>query len=62
MTTVALRQEVLRLEEELKMRQWHEHQLAIADGCGFVCLPMYAAASYSIQAASKLEKTLRVGM
>lgn len=33
MTTVALREEVIRLEEELKIRQWHDQQLAIADGC-----------------------------
>jgi hypothetical protein len=30
--TVAIREEVLRLEAELKIRQWHEQQLAIADG------------------------------
>ena len=31
--TLGLREEVLRLEEELKIRQWQEQQLAIADGC-----------------------------
>ena len=30
--TTDLRREVLRLEEELRIRQWHEQQLAIADG------------------------------
>lgn len=39
-TTVALREEVLRLEEQLKIRQWHEQQLAIADGCELHgCIP-----------------------
>jgi hypothetical protein len=31
--TLGLREEVLRLGEELKIRQWQEQQLAIADGC-----------------------------
>lgn len=33
MSTEALREEVLRLEEELKLRQWQEQQVAISDGC-----------------------------
>jgi hypothetical protein len=38
--TLGLREEVLRLEEELKIRQWQEQQLAIADGCD-VCSSAY---------------------
>lgn len=33
MSTESLREEVLRLEEELKLRQWQEQQLAVSDGC-----------------------------
>ena len=39
--TLGLREEVLRLEEELKIRQWQEQQLAIADGCD-VCSSAYS--------------------
>lgn len=60
MTTLSLRQEVLRLEEELKVRQWHEQQLAIADGCGFVCLPLRRH-RIRFKLRQKLEKNLRFG-
>lgn len=39
--SLALREELLRLEEELKIRQWQEQQLAIADGydmCSSWCM------------------------
>lgn len=32
MSTEVMREEVLKLEQELRMRAWHEQQLAIADG------------------------------
>ena len=42
--SLALREQVLRLEEELKIRQWQEQQLAIADGYDMFsswCMPAH---------------------
>ena len=33
LSTAALRDEVLRLEEDIKLRHWQEQQLSISDGC-----------------------------
>ena len=42
--SLALREEVLRLEEELKIRQWQEQQLAIADGYDDMCSSWFMTA------------------
>ncbi len=36
LSTAALREEVMRLEQELKFQHWHEQQLAISDGCALL--------------------------